>query len=37
MADKDKTNGMVPVTVRFAPEVMAAIDDISDRHSVSKA
>ncbi len=37
MADKDKTNGMVPVTVRFTPEVMAAIDDISDRHSVSKA
>ena len=37
MADKDKANGMVPVTVRFAPEVMAAIDDISDRHSVSKA
>ena len=37
MADKDKANGMVPVTVRFAPEVMAAIKDISDRHSVSKA
>ena len=37
MADKDKANGMVPVTVRFTPEVMAAIDDISDRHCVSKA
>jgi len=37
MTDNNKANNMIPVTVRFAPEVMAAIDDIADRHSISKA
>ncbi len=37
MADNNKMNGMKPVTVRFTPEVMSAIEEISYRHNTSKA